>query len=381
MRFSPKADLVAFIHHPSRYDDGGEVRIVRTDGSGSRALTPRFERCVGLAWNRRSGDVWFTGSRSGTYNSTLWRATVSGQLRAVESFPDFFVLQDVSSAGDRFLAVSNAGGTEMLIRRPTGAAKVLTWLGSSMISDISPDGKNLLFTDAGATEKAQGIWMRSPDGGEAVRLGSGGFPRFSPDGRSMIALTPLLSGPQQLVLLSAETGATRQLTTSDATVSTPTFAGSKTLLFVRSHGGTSEVWRMDTDGSNERSLGADGCILPIADPAAVSFVCRGGNEPGALYIFPMERGPGRKLVDLGPNGALIYMRWNTRGDEIYAVTEDRLLLSIDPSSGVVDSRKSLDLGEEYVNDTLLAVALDGDASLQAYSLDRFSSGLYVASRV
>ena len=304
---------------------------------------------------------------------------MSGQLRAVESFPDFFVLQDVSPAGDRFLAVSNAGGTEMLIRRPTGAAKVLTWLGSSMVSDISSDGKNLLFTDAGATEKAQGIWMRSPDGGEAVRLGSGGFPRFSPDGRSMIALTPMPSGPEQLVLLSTETGTTRELTTSDATVSTPTFAGPKTLLFVRSHGGTSEVWRMDTDGSNARSLGADGCALPVADPAAVSFVCRGGNDPGALYIFPMERGPGRELLDLGPNAALLYMRWNAQGNRIYAVTEDRLLISIDPSSGAVGSRKPLDLGEEYANDTLLAVALDADASLQAYSLDRFSSGLYIAT--
>jgi Tol biopolymer transport system component len=379
VRFSPTGDRVAFIHHPSRYDDGGEVRIVGTDGSGSKALTPRFERCVGLGWNARRGVIWFTGSRGAMYNSSLWTVTASGTLRHLQSFPDFFVLQDVSPTGDRCLAVSNSGGTEVVVRRPGAAVRDLTWLGSSMISDISPDGKNLLFTDAGATEKTQGIWMRPFEGGEAVRLGSGGFPRFSPDGRSIIAVTPLLSGSQQLILLSTETGATRQLTNSDAAFSMPSFASPRTILAMRSMEGTSEVWRMDTDGSNARSLGATGCDLPMADPAATSFVCRGANAPGTLYLYPMEGGTGRKILDLGSGPALIYMRWDAQGSEIYGVTDDRQLIAIDSRSGAEHWRKPLDLGEEYANDTLLAVALDGEASLQAYSFDRFSSGLYVAT--
>ena len=302
--------------------------------------------------------------------------TASRALRRCSRF-DFFVLQDLSAAGDRCLAVSNTGGTEVVVRRPGGAVRDMTWLGSSMVSDISPDGKNLLFTDAGATETTQGIWIRALDGGEAVRLGAEAIPVL-PRRAFLIAVTPLLSGSQQLILLSTETGATRQLTNSDAAFSMPSFASPKTILAVRSKRGTSEVWRMDTDGSNARSLGAAGCDLPIADPAAASFVCRGGTA-GTLYLFSMEGGAGRKILDLGSGAALIYLRWNARGSEIYGVTEDRQLLAIDSTSGAEHWRRPLNLGDGYANDTLLAVALDADASLQAYSLDRFSSGLYVAT--
>jgi hypothetical protein len=212
-----------------------------------------------------------------------------------------------------------------------------------------------------------------------VRLGSGSFPRFSPDGHSLIALTPLSTGPQQLVLLSVEAGTTRQLTSSDAAYATPSFADPKTLLFVRSKGGVSEVWRMDTDGKNERSLGAAACDLPVANPSGTSFVCRGGNELGVLYVYPMKPGPGRRLLGLGAGETVLGFRWNAAGTEVYAVTADRQLLGVDSSSGLVKWRRPLELGDEYGSDTLLAVVLDADASTLALSLDRFSSGLYVAT--
>jgi serine/threonine protein kinase len=380
VRFSPRADQVAFIHHPSRYDDGGEVRIAETDGSGSEAVTPGFERCVGLDWNERTSDIWFTGSPASSANSTLWRVSPSGRMRPIQSLTAFFALQDVSPSGDRCLMISGASGTRLFVHTKSEPVKDLTWLGSSMVSDISPDGKNLLFIDvAGASRQTEGIWMRPVDGGEAVRLGRGSLARFSPDGRSMIALSPLLSGPQQLVLLSVETGATRPLTSSEASHTMPSFAGPNTILFVRSVGGTSEVWRMETDGSGARSLGAAGCILPIANPSGTSFVCRGGNQPRTLYLYPMEPGAGRRLYELQSGGDIAYIRWNSSGTEIYAVTQDRYFLAIDSSSGAVKRRTPLDLGEDSGNEPLLAVAMDADASVQAYSLDRFSAALYLAT--
>jgi Tol biopolymer transport system component/predicted Ser/Thr protein kinase len=379
VRFSPDADAVAFIHHPSRYDDGGEIRLARTDGSGSIALTSRFERCVGLDWNERTREIWFTGSRANISTTTLWTLSRSGRLRSIRSLPDFFALQDVSASGERILGVSGAGGTGILVRSSDGQVRDLSWLGNSMVADISPDGQRLLFTDVGATEKAQGIWVRTFDGGEAVRLGSGASPKFSPDGRSVVAVTPQRSGPQQVVLLSVDTGAVKQLTSSEATDAMPSFAGPTTILFVRSSAGSSEVWRMGIDGGGARSLGAPGCIVPAARPDGAAFLCRAGSEPGVLYVYPMDRGAGRRLFELPAPDALISIRWNLQGTEIYAVTQNRLFLVIDSATGAVKRKEPIDLGANAGQETLFAAVVDGDASTRAYSVDRFSSALYLAT--
>ncbi|HEU5249058.1 MAG TPA: protein kinase, partial [Thermoanaerobaculia bacterium] len=378
VRFSPDGQSIAFIHHPSRYDDAGEVRIAETGRTISRALTPRFQHCAGLDWNQRSGEIWFTASRSTVASGRLWKLSPGGRLRAVLSFPDFFTLQDVASSGARCLLVSNAGGVALFVRRSGGAPKDLTWLGSSLITDISPDGSSLLFEDSGAGEKSLGTWMRPVDGGEAVRLGTAAFGKFSPDGRSIIALTPQLSGSQQLILIPVGPGTTRQLTSSKASYSTPSFAGPNTILFVRSDAGRSEVWRMSTDGTGARSLGAEGCDMPSASPSGLSFLCRGGETKDALYLFPMDKGAGRKLYELPEGTPINYARWNGSGEQVFAVTRDLRFITIEASTGRVLASESFDLGESVGSDSFIAAAFSADASIQAFSFDRFSSGLYLA---
>src|SRR5262249_28643617 len=128
VRFSPNEKRVAFIHHPSRWDDGGEVRVAEADGSGSRALTTQFERCAELDWTTRTGDIWFPASTGSSDNSTLWKVGSSGPPRPIQSLPDFFVLQDVSPSGDRSLVVSSSEGTGLFVRTRDGPLKDLTWL-------------------------------------------------------------------------------------------------------------------------------------------------------------------------------------------------------------------------------------------------------------
>jgi Tol biopolymer transport system component len=378
VRFSPDGEKIAFIHHPSRYDDAGEVRIAETGRAISWALTPRFEHCVGLDWNQRSGEVWFTVSGPNVSSGRLWRVSPGGKLRSIASFPDFFTLQDVSSSGTRCLLVSSAGGVALFVRRSGGPPKDLTWLGSSLITDISPDGINLLFEDSGGAEGSLGTWTRPVDGGDAVRLSTASLGKFSPDGRSIIALTPQLSGPQQLVLVPVGPGTTRQLTSSKANHSTPSFAGPDTILFVRSDAGRSEVWRMATDGTGARSLGAEGCDMPSASPSGLSFLCRGGERKGALYVFPLHGGTGRKLYELPQGKTINYARWNGSGEQVFAVTRDLRFLTIEASSGRVLASESVNLGEAVGSDSLIGAAFSADATIQAYSFDRFSSGLYLA---
>ena len=378
VRFSPDGKTIAFFHHPSRYDGAAEVRIAETGRPVSRALTPRFPHCAGLDWNQRTGEVWFTASQTDTSSGTVWKVSAGGRLRPVKSLPDFFTLHDVSSSGTRCLLVSSAGGMALFVRRSGSPPKDLTWLGSSLITDVSSDGGHLLFEDSGAGEKSLGMWTRPADGGEALRIGTAALGKFAPDGRSIVALTPQLSGPQQLILVPVGPGAVRQLTSSKASHSTPSFAGPDTILFVRSDAGRSEVWRMATDGTGAQSLGAEGCDMPSASPSGLLFLCRGGEAKGALFLFPMSRGSGRKLYELPDGKTINYARWNGSGEQVFAVTRDLRFLTIEASSGRVLASESIDLGEGVGSDSLIGAAFSADATVQAYSFDRFSSGLYLA---
>ncbi|HEY4229111.1 MAG TPA: protein kinase, partial [Thermoanaerobaculia bacterium] len=322
VRFAPDGKAIAFIHHPSRYDNAGEVRLAETQGTDARALTPVFERCAGLNWNTRTGDIWFSASRANLYSTTIWRVSRTGALRPIHALPDLFTLQDVSARGDRCLLTSSATGRGMVLRRRGLPSRDLTWLGSSLVADVSTDGKSLLFLDGGATEKTYGSWIRPLAGGDAVRLAAAAPGSFSPDGQWIVAMTPQLSGPPQLMTIPVGPGAAHQITSDSASHSGPSFAGPNTILFERALGGASEIWRMARDGTGTRSLGASGCDTPSASPSGASFLCRCGEAKGELHVFPMEKGPGRKLFEV-PNGEmLIYARWSRSGNEIFAVTSE-----------------------------------------------------------
>ncbi|HEY7862200.1 MAG TPA: protein kinase, partial [Thermoanaerobaculia bacterium] len=378
VRFSPDGRHVAFIHHPIRYDNAGEVRVVETEGSGGGALTGHFERCAGLDWNGRTGEIWFTATRENLFSTTLWRVAPGGVPKAIHSMPGVFALQDVSPEGDRHLLIASISGRSMVLRRSDGPTSDLTWLGHSTAAQISPDGESVLFEDGGASEKSHGAWVRPLSGGDAVRLGGGSPGAFSPDGRSIVATTSPRTGPPQIVLIPVGAGAARVLTSSGATHSSPSFAGEDEILFVRSDAGTSEVWRMAKDGSSPSSLGARGCDLPQADPSGRSFLARCGEGKIALHVFPLGKGEGRAL-HARPDGAeIIAARWDASGRRIFAVTQNLRFVTIDAASGAVLAEEPIDLGEPSGADSLRTAAIGPDASRRVYSFDRYSSGLYLA---
>ncbi len=381
-RISPDEKWVAFVHYPFRLDNTGEIEVAAIDGSGSRSLTRRFDRCAGLDWSAKTGEIWFTASTQSAHgNGGLWTVSLSGKLRSRYVLPDFFTLQSVSASGDRLLLTSQQEGIGLTVRRGTADPHDLSWLGWTLVNDISPDGKTALFYDRGPTEKTSGVWIRPLDGGDATRLGEGFPGKFSPDGRSIVAVTRPVSGAPQLVLIPVEAGGVRQLPGPGGSVSAPSFAGPSSLLFVRSEKGSSEVWTMATDGSGAHSLGAAGCDAPIASPSASSFLCFQGERRRALFVYPIQRGPGRKLYELPDDRGFVYARWSAAGDRIFGVTRDRRLLTLDSSKGTLLRDEAIGLAETTGEGRLIAAALDAEGKTQAYSILRASSDLYLASGI
>jgi Tol biopolymer transport system component len=381
-RISPDDKMVAFVHLPFRGDSTGEIQVAAIDGSGSKVLTRRFEQCAGLDWSAKTGEIWFSASTRTAYGSgTLWTVSSSGKLRSRYVLPDFFTLQSVSSSGDRFLLTSKKEGIDLTVRRGAEDPQDLSWLGWTLIRDISPDGKTALFFDGGPTEKTSGVWIRPLEGGDATRLGEGFPGKFSPDGRSIVAVTRPSSGAPQLILIPVEAGGVRRLPTSVGDISAPSFAGPSTLLFVRSEKGVREVWTMETDGSGARSLGAAGCDMPVASPSGTSFLCLNGERRRSLFVYPMKTGPGRKLYELPNDGKFVYARWSATGDRIFGVTRNRRLLTLDSSTGTLLRDEAIPFAGTTGQAQLIAAALDAEAATRAFSILRTSSDLYLASGI
>jgi dipeptidyl aminopeptidase/acylaminoacyl peptidase len=331
---------------------------------------------MGLAWNPGTGEVWFTATLANIHRSTVWATSLSGEPRRVYSLPDFYALQDVSAAGCLF--ISGSRSFDLLVGSAEGALRNHTWLGSTLVLDISPDGTAVLVHDGGTTEGSLGSWVRPLDGGEAVRIADGDPWKFSPDGRWVVTTSRPVSGPPQLALVPAAGGDVRPITRSPSSHSHASFAGPDALLFVRSEGDRSEVWRIGSDGSGERSLGAPGCSAPVADPADQAFLCLGGTRQAALFVHPMTGGGGRKLYDLAGGGSFMYARWNESGKRIFAVTSDRRFLTLDRETGALLRDEAIVLPEGYGEESLLAVAFSPDARIRAYSVNRVSSRLYLS---
>jgi serine/threonine protein kinase len=382
VRISPDARDVAFIHHASRADDSGEVRIARTDGSGTaRAITPVFERCLGLEWNRKTGEIWFTASHA-PHGSSLFAVSTSGERRTLQALPEFAVLESISTDGARSLLTLRDESTTLAVRRGAEPSRDMTWLGLSLAADVSPDGKTVLFWDGGGNEKSSGVWLRPVDGGEALRLGDGEPKRFSPDGKAIVAVTRPVAGATRFLLIPVGAGTTRAVVPPDADSTSPSFAGAHALLFVRRISGRTEVWTMRTDGTSARSLGAADCDVPMASPVGDSFVAVCGDGGRALEVHSMTNSFNRRLFELPPDDTFLYARWDAKAARVFGLTSHRRLLTIDALKGAVLADERLPfLPEQGEQSGILAGAISPDGTVQAYSARRTSSRLYVGDQL
>jgi serine/threonine protein kinase len=381
VRFAPDGKRVAFGRHASPWDPAGEIWTATTDGAQAAAVTPIFEQCRGLAWNRATGEIWFAGSRTSGLSNGIWATDGPGSLRSVMPLPQIFVLHDISADGTRMLLERDGREAHLAIRRAGEVPRTLNWFGWSVVSDLSPDGRSLLFYDRAAAATTVGTWLRPLDGGDAIRLGDGVEGAFSPDGRSVVTVVTDGSSPPQLVLTPVGAGERRMLTAPPAAYGSPSFMSPSTLLFVRTEGGSQDVWRMEIDGSGARSLGATGCDSPTASLAGDRFVCVGGASRREIIVRRFDRATANRLFERADGGRFIYARWDRTGARVFAVATDRRLFSIHADTGAVLHQETLPYPGAGPYDPVIGVALDADAATQSYSVRRQVSDLYEVSQL
>ena len=315
VRFSRTGDLIAFADHVPTGDDG---RVVVVDREGKPKVVSRFYSTVeGVAWSRDGSEVWFTASPSGAARA-LYAMNMTGKERLVLRVPGTLSVQDVTRDGRVLLTEDTPQIMMMALPPGEKTEKNFSWFDWSLLADISPDGKTLIFDESGEAVGARyGSFLRKTDGSPAVRLGDGAFSALSPDGKWVASLD--LSSPIQIQLLPTGAGQPRKLT-NDALEHTgvrwvPDGSG---LVFVASESNRPprSYW-MDLTGKTraltpEGTLGIgvtpDSKYLLALDPQSKRWLYPlAGGDPRP---FPISLNENDRFVKFEPDGksALIAQR-------------------------------------------------------------------------
>jgi len=208
LRVSPDGNMVAFIHHPIRWDSLGAIMVVDRQGK-SRVLSGVFSDARGLAWAPSGKEIWFTGSNV-HLSSNLFAVDLEGHQRLVWAGAGGVVLQDIFPDGRvLFIRENRRRGIAGLF--PGHDSEIdMSWQDWSLVTRISPDGKWIFFSEEGdGGGQKYSAYMRATDGSPAIRLGDGTPYGVSPDLKWVASIIP--GQPQQLWLLPTRAGAPKNL--------------------------------------------------------------------------------------------------------------------------------------------------------------------------
>jgi Tol biopolymer transport system component len=321
-RVSPKGDYIAFFDHPNQGDDGGSVAVVDTSGT-KKTLTRQWYGTQGLAWSPDGQEIWFTASELGLFHYTS-AVTLSKQQRLVTRVPGSLVIFDIAKDGRVLLARADRRREAMGLSHGATKEQDLSWLDYSYPTDLSDDGKTLLFDEEGIGGGVQygdvqdltyAVYIRSTDGSPATRLGEGGATALSPDKKWVIIYTP--SSPAQFRLLPTGAGETKTLTNDAINHQWARwFPDGKRFAFTGNEVGRGvHIYVQDLEGGQAKAISPEGvdALAFAVSPDGQYVVGIGPDQKG--YLYPIAGGDPKAVNGMEPGD--IPINFSTDGHSIY----------------------------------------------------------------
>jgi eukaryotic-like serine/threonine-protein kinase len=314
-RVCGKGDMVAFLDHPLPGDDGGSVKIVDLSGN-VKTLASGFQTAQGLAWSPDGREVWFTAADLGLKRA-IFAVTVGGRERSIATVPGTLLLQDIWKDG-RILLAKDAWRRELTgLIAGESKERDLSWLDYSYPSDLSADGRVLLFTEAGEGGGPNySVYQRKMGEASAVRLGDGMGLTLSPDGKWVIASVP--TAPAQLVLLPTGPGELKPLTHDSINHSRAKWLpdGQRFLFTGKEPGHAARIYRQDSFDGKPVAISPEGIdpLVLVLSSDGQKVVGAGADEKA--YFYPVAGGepqpipgiePGEQPLQATADGKAIYL--------------------------------------------------------------------------
>ena len=384
-RVSPKGDLIAFADHPLQGDDSGSLAVVDLAGN-KRNLSSQWFTIQGLAWSPDGKEIWFTASKSGT-DRTLYATSLDGKQRIVARLPGALMLLDIAKDG-RVLLVRATWRRELLgVFDNDPKQHELSWLDYTYPSDLSADGKTLLFDEEGGGgaldySKSGGltyaVYIRKTDGSPAVLLGEGGAVALSPDGKWVIAQTQ--ESPSQFRLLPTAAGEPRDLTKDNVNHSwAHWFPDGKRILFSADEPGKGVrfyIYDMASGTSKPISQeGVNGTAFALS-PDSQEIAAIGPDEKG--YLYPVAGGDPRPIN--GINQGEQPITWSGDGQSLYIYQPGELparVYRLDLKSGKRTLWKELMPSDPAGVENIGPIYMTPDAKSCVFGYHRMLADLYL----
>ncbi len=377
-RVSPKGDLVAFLEHPALGDDEGSVVVVDRQGKAT-ILSKDWITAYGLAWPPSGNEVWFTATRVGVARS-VWAVTLDGKERLLLRTPGELTIQDAGEGG-RILMTSDNGKVGIIGRPPgTDRDRDLSLLDWSLVRDLSPDGRLLLFDETGEGGGARhAVYVRNTDGSPAVQLGPGWAGSFSPDGR-WVASTTHAAGGREVMILPVKAGEARTLPRSGLAFHRTWFLpdGNRILAAANRSGEGLRLFVLGLEGEEPRAITPPGIALGFFPVSPDGRVVVGQGSDRLFYAFPIEGGEPEFLPGLVAQDRPI--RFTPDGKSLYAYRRGELpahVIRLDLETGAKATTHELMPGDPAGVVEVVSVALTPDASSYVYSYHRILSDLFL----
>jgi len=384
-RVSPKGDLIAFADHPQQGDDSGSLAVVDLAGN-KKLLSSQWFTIQGLAWAPNGKEIWFTASRSGT-DRTLYATSLDGKQRIVARLPGALMLLDIAKDG-RVLLVRATWRRELLgVFASDPKQHELSWLDYTFPSDLSADGKTLLFDEEGGGgaldySKSGGltyaVYIRKTDGSPAVLLGEGGAVALSPDGKWVIAQTQ--ESPSQFRLLPTAAGEPRDLTKDNVNHSwAHWFPDGKRILFSADEPGKGvRFYIYDLASGKSAAIsqeGVNGTAFALS-PDSQQIAAIGPDQKG--YLYPVAGGEPKLVAGISQGEQPI--TWSADGRSLYIYQPGELparVYRLDVQSGQRTLWKELMPSDPAGVENIGPIYMTPDAKSCVFGYHRMLADLYL----
>ena len=378
IRFSPDGLSIAFMNHPTLWDNRGTVCVVDLDGH-VRTLSQEWDSEQGLAWRRDGKEIWFTATEKGT-NLTLMALTLDGKIRTVLDLPVGITLQDIAADG-RVLVALNSKRLALSFSTLGSKSDVdLSWHDWNVATDISRDGEFVLFGDASeAAGPGYAVALRKVDGTLPERLGEGSAGGLSPDGKWAIAISN--SHPQQVTLLPIRAGQPRPVAIDGLEHIQGGFArfladGHRLILNGNEPGHTARCYVLDLSGAKPEAITPEGVLCGPSSPDG-RFVIGVGSNPVAA-IYPVAGGPGRPIPKIDTTFRPV--QWSENGVFLYGYRPGELpskIYKFEIATGKQSVIQELRPGVPAGVVTVSPVVVSRDGTRFAYNYNQTLSVLYL----
>jgi hypothetical protein len=377
LRIAPDGKRIAFLHHPVRGNDAGSLVLLDLKGR-STTLSSGWSSCQGLAWTPDGEEIWFSAQRTESAR-ILWAAKLDGAARPMFQTAGYLTLQDISREGHVLVVHGNERCRMESFQVADAKAKDLTYLDWTIVRDVSPDGRMVIFDETGsAGGELHAVYLRDVDSTQPVKLGDGFNPRLSPD--EDWVLCGLGDSPTRLVLHPTRAGETRTIDTSGIEPHAAAWFpdGRRICIGGNESGGGLRLYELDVESGTTRAFSEAGLspydLLVTSDGAAVMAL---GPE-GHYCLYPVAGGAPRIIKEIERNQRPI--GWNQDGSALFVFTRGVMpakLFRVDLATGERKLVRDLSPSDGTGVDGITSIRMTPDESTFVYSYPQSLCDLYV----